>query len=152
MELMYFSQNDYDGKRCQPESSKLSNATWCEGQLYNPKMTKEIVRNEDFNRGENKEKVIQFKPQLVKIKARPGVPVKINMSYKPAKDFPLDVYYLVDYSQTMISQVKTLREQGKSIYEGLLNVTNNVRLGIGSFVEKPSMPFVEYVFFIFVVN
>lgn len=116
--------------------------------MFNPKLIKEIVKNKDFNRGEHGEEVVQFKPQIVKIKARPGVPVKLSMSYKPAKDYPLDVYYLVDYSLTMVSQVKTLGEQGKSIYEGLLNLTNNVRLGIGSFVEKPSMPFVEYVLYI----
>lgn len=99
--------------------------------------------DKDFSGGINGTPVVQFKPQHLHIKSRPGVPLKITMSYKPAKDYPLDVYYLMDYSATMKQHAKTLRNQGNEIYSELIKLTNNVRLGIGSFVEKNALPYVE---------
>ncbi|CAH0726453.1 unnamed protein product, partial [Brenthis ino] len=142
-ECIWCAADAHDGDRCQSGSSNLNNITWCNGKIYSSKVTYEIKQDKNFTKGENGEDVVQFKPQLIKVKARPGVPVDIIMSYKPAKDYPLDIYYLIDYSRTMLEQVETLKEQGKSIYEGLLHLTNNVRLGFGSFVEKPSLPFVD---------
>lgn len=88
-------------------------------------------------------KTVQFRPQSIKIKARPGVPVDFMMSYKPATDYPLDLYYLMDYSKTMQVHATTLMEQGYKIYKELRKLTNNVRLGIGSFIEKPALPYAE---------
>ncbi|XP_052740856.1 integrin beta-PS [Bicyclus anynana] len=67
------------------------------------------------------------------------------MSYKPAKHYPLDIYYLLDSSESMKSYKKDLCDQGVQIYEQLSQITNNVRLGVGSFVEKPSLPYVDII-------
>ncbi|CAD0196350.1 unnamed protein product [Chrysodeixis includens] len=77
------------------------------------------------------------------MKARPGVPLAFNMSYLPAVDFPLDVYYLMDISFTMKTKVKDLKDQAKKLHEYLSNYTNNVRIGVGSFIEKAAFPFVD---------
>lgn len=96
-----------------------------------------------MNAGLPGSKVVQFKPQKIQIKARPNVLIPFNMSYKPAKDYPLDIYFMIDYSATMKNHAKTLIKQSEKIFKNLTALTNNVRFGIGSFVEKPAMPFVE---------
>lgn len=85
--------------------------------------------------------MIQVVPQEIEVLIRPGVEINFNVSYKPAKDYPLDVYYLMDYSYTMRDSKKKLEDQGLEIYKELTMLTNNVRMGLGSFVEKPAMPF-----------
>ncbi|CAH2104939.1 unnamed protein product [Euphydryas editha] len=130
----------HEGSRCISKKEQLDNKLWCKGgQIYDPQPNITIIMDKDFSGTP----VIQFKPQKMYIKTRPGIPVNIKMSYKPAKDYPLDVYYLMDYSFTMARHAQTLHDQGNEIYNELIKLTNNVRLGIGSFVEKNSLPYVD---------
>lgn len=108
----------------------------------NPQANLTIRTNIAFGNNFNDIKV-QFMPQNIFIKARPGVPVNFTVSYQPAKDYAIDVYYLMDNSDTMQSNKKDLIEQANEIYGALKKLTNNVRLGVGSFVEKPLYPYYE---------
>ncbi|CAK1549665.1 unnamed protein product [Leptosia nina] len=136
--------NYHSGRRCQPLKHATTDEAWCNETFYNPPHHDyKVTQNYDFNAGSNGEKIYQFKPQVAQIKARPGASIPIEMSYKPAKDYPLDVYYLMDFSFTMSKHAATLVKQAVEIYEELTKLTNNVRLGAGSFVEKPAMPFVD---------
>lgn len=44
---------------------------------------------------------VQIKPQNVKMKLRKNVQQKITMNYKPARNYPLDLYYLMDLTWSM---------------------------------------------------
>jgi hypothetical protein len=92
---------------------------------------------------------VQFKPQSMFVRLRPGAKYNFQMFYKPAKDFPLDIYFLLDYSYTMKTHVRELRLQAQKVYQELIKFTNNVRFGVGSFVDKPDFPYVEYVLCLF---
>ncbi|XP_045511586.1 integrin beta-PS-like [Colias croceus] len=140
---VWCSAAEHEGRRCQSKTEADANRGWCKEPVYDPHVTINEIENRKFSPGINNTGVVQFAPQKLKIKARPGVPIPINMSYKPAKDYPLDVYYLMDYSYTMRTYASVLRDQGLEIYKQLTSLTNNVRLGIGSFVEKPAMPFAD---------
>ncbi|XP_046961775.1 integrin beta pat-3-like [Vanessa cardui] len=141
---VWCSAEEHEGSRCKSRIQADESKHWCKGTpIYDPESEKNVTLNKDFNAGEKGEPVIQFRPQSLNIKARPGIPVKISMSYKPAKDYPLDVYYLMDYSHTMTKHAETLKNQGFNIYNELIKLTNNVRLGVGSFVEKNSLPYVD---------
>ncbi|XP_034840377.1 integrin beta-PS-like [Maniola hyperantus] len=134
---------DHTGRRCQSKSSL--DPLWCKEHVYDPadhdvKAPEED--NKNFNDDKDKGPIIQFKPQAMEIKARTNVPIKINMSYKPANHYPLDVYYLVDSSGTMKIHKDNLFKQALEIYNQLSKITNNVRLGVGSFIEKPALPYV----------
>lgn len=63
------------------------------------------------------------------------------MTYRPAKNYPLDMYYLMDVTISMRDDKATLVSVGKDLAETLQKLTENYRLGFGSFVDKPSMPF-----------
>ncbi|KOB67436.1 Integrin beta, partial [Operophtera brumata] len=110
--------------------------------INNPGSSKpNVTTNKDFSSKPGEE--IQFRPQKIKITLRPGVPVTFDMYYQPAKDFPLDMYFLMDNSYTMRDYAKELARQTLKVYETLKLLTNNVRLGIGSFVEKPALPYTD---------
>lgn len=64
------------------------------------------------------------------------------MTYKPAKNYPLDLYYLMDLTWTMRDDRDTLVVNAYSIARSLFNLTHNYRLGFGSFADKTEMPFV----------
>ncbi|XP_026757299.2 integrin beta-PS-like [Galleria mellonella] len=133
---------DISEKRCQTEDYKY-NTKWCKKEyIVNPEPINEIMKqNDEFSPGTPTIKPVQFRPQHLKIKMRPGVPFSFDMSYKPAKHFPLDVYYLMDHSYTMRPQTKILQQQGRQLLMELEKFTNNVQFGVGSFVEKPAFPF-----------
>lgn len=86
---------------------------------------------------------VQLRPQKVLFKARPGESRKFKISYKPSKNYPLDVYFLMDNSYTMRFHMTTLIDEATTIYESLTNLTNNVRFGAGSFIEKCAFPFAK---------
>ncbi|XP_060805621.1 integrin beta-3 [Amyelois transitella] len=94
----------------------------------------------DFRGGKD---AIQFVPHKLDIATRPGLVVNFDMHYKPAKDFPIDVYYLMDHSYTMEVHTKLLMQEGKKLYEELKSFTNNVRFGVGSFIEKSALPYAD---------
>ncbi|KAM3962806.1 integrin beta pat-3-like [Aphomia sociella] len=130
-------------RRCQVDSYNAKR--WCKREhIVNPKLTNPIwKKDEEFSSGSPTTKPVQFRPQRLKLKVRPGIPFTFNLSYKPAKHYPLDIYYLMDHSYTMRPQTKTLQEQGRLILEELEKFTNNVQFGVGSFVEKPSFPYAD---------
>ncbi|XP_063358668.1 integrin beta pat-3-like [Cydia amplana] len=132
---------DHIGPRCQ--SNNTINPSWCSEKVDNPipNKPKEILRNDRIT--PDPTKVVQLAPQELKISIRPGQTEKFTINYKPAKDYPLDVYYLMDASYTMRNTIQLLRKQGEQIYKRLNQFTNNVRLGAGTFIEKPALPFAD---------
>lgn len=137
-------QEDHKGPRCQSRSIAIDKKNkWCKGfkdpdndTIFNP-----TVKNDDFSNSPTKS--VQLRPQKVSFIASPDVSRKFNISYKPSKDYPLDVYFLMDNSYTMRFHMKTLIKEAKTIYQSLKNLTNNVRFGAGSFVEKSALPFAQ---------
>ncbi|XP_028163608.1 integrin beta pat-3-like [Ostrinia furnacalis] len=140
---VWCSEPNITTSRCQSEA--LSKKSWCKKEfLYNPVMyTEKNITSEKFRLGNEKLKSIQLRPQKLHLKIRPGATYNFVMDYKPAKHFPLDVYYLMDSSYTMRDTVKSLKTKAKSVFELLTKFTNNVKFGLGTFIEKPALPFVE---------
>ncbi|KAL0848938.1 hypothetical protein ABMA28_013332 [Loxostege sticticalis] len=143
---VWCSEPNITASRCQPEEIILKVRSWCKKEyIYNPKMYTRISKeDEPFRLGTDKLRTIQLRPQKMHLKMRPGATgVTFDINYQPAKDFPLDVYYLMDYSYTMHSHVDALRQQVTFVYQELSKFTNNVQFGLGSFIEKPDFPFVD---------
>ncbi|CAH0404642.1 unnamed protein product [Chilo suppressalis] len=142
---VWCSEPNITETRCQPEKFFLTNQHWCnESLVYNPiMMSGETVRNDSLNPGTDKRKPVQIQPQELKVTLRPGAEYNFKMFYKPADDFPLDVYYLMDYSYTMKKYIVQLKTEAENIFKQLRTFTNNVQFGVGYFIEKPDFPFVN---------
>lgn len=85
----------------------------------------------------------QVSPRTSQITLRPGETVSIPLSVQLAMNYPLDLYLLMDLSASMRDDLDNLKELGGGIAETIAGITENYRLGFGSFVEKRVSPFVR---------
>ncbi|OAD54370.1 Integrin beta-nu [Eufriesea mexicana] len=85
---------------------------------------------------------IQLRPQKVKIKISPHSEITIPVRYRLAKNYPLDLYYLMDLTWSMRDDKDTLVSLGWDMSQTLDKFTTNFRLGFGSYADKPLMPFI----------
>ena len=85
---------------------------------------------------------IQLRPQKVKVSIRPNSETVVRLRYRPAKNYPLDLYYLMDLTWSMKDDKDTLASLGQDMKQKLGLFTTNYRLGFGSYADKPLMPFI----------
>ncbi|XP_059471026.1 integrin beta-PS-like [Neocloeon triangulifer] len=114
---------------------------WCGGSIVDPNALVKVVENKLLNT--NPGQIVQVKPQKLKIKTRPGKTAKFQMQYTQAKDYPLDLYYLMDLSQSMKDDKDKLSSLGKELAVRMQAQSSNLQMGFGSFVDKTVMPFVN---------
>lgn len=134
--LTWYFQNDFNGTRCKPQSY---NASWCPESLQNPNNSVKASEIQEFS--SDSDHVIQIKPQRYKLKLRPGKSERFNFSFQAAQDYPVDLYFLLDASKTMDKIKHMTAEYSENIYLAIKNMTNNVHLGLGTFVDKRVLPF-----------
>lgn len=103
-----------------------------------------ITKDDDLRDFNNElDSSVQIKPQNVRVKLRKNRQQSFKMHYKPARNYPLDLYYLMDLTWSMKDDKQTLVRMGGSLTKSLSNLTENFRLGFGSFADKPIMPFIN---------
>ncbi|UYV76265.1 ITGB1 [Cordylochernes scorpioides] len=104
-----------------------------------------IQDDELSNKGALEGQAIQIKPQEIKLRLRPGSPFPLQVEFRQAEDYPVDLYYLMDLSKSMEDDKDKLATLGDLLAEHMGNITSNFRLGFGSFVDKVVMPYVSTV-------
>lgn len=55
----------------------------------------------------------------------------------------MDIYYLMDLSASMIDDLEMIKDLGSSLSKEMSHLTSKFRMGFGSFVEKPVLPFIK---------
>ncbi|XP_050298724.1 integrin beta-nu-like [Anthonomus grandis grandis] len=117
----------------------------CEGNIYENKPSQmTIQRNLEFtviNSSENAVNAIQIKPQAFNITLRKDTPVELTFTYKAARNYPLELYYLGDLSYSMKTHLEILKNLGSALGRSLEKLTKHYKLAYGSFLDKPGMPF-----------
>ncbi|KAL0848939.1 hypothetical protein ABMA28_013333 [Loxostege sticticalis] len=138
---VWCAMNKFSGARC--KSARAVTDDWCPGSIQNPNNTMFLNDINNLNFSSNIGKVIQMRPQRIQVKLRPGMPMEFNFSYKPASDYPVDLYFLLDASLSMEKIKNKIEEQSTNIYNTMVKLTSNIQLGMGSFVDKNAIPFTE---------
>uniref|UniRef100_A0A673MXW4 Integrin beta n=1 Tax=Sinocyclocheilus rhinocerous TaxID=307959 RepID=A0A673MXW4_9TELE len=115
-----------------------------EDHVINPgKHPLTYVKNSDLS--SDRENVVQLKPQNINITLRVGVPHEFTVEFKRAKGYPIDLYYLMDLSYSMKDDLEQIKTLGQKILKKLRAITDTVRIGFGSFVDKEMLPYVSQV-------
>ncbi|KAG1671412.1 Integrin beta-PS [Nymphon striatum] len=114
-------------------------------RLYNFQVRSVDGVNEQLGSSIDKENIVQIKPQQVRLSLRPKVAYPLVLNVKQAKDYPVDLYYLMDLSNSMKDDKDKLAELGDLLAEHMGKITANFRLGFGSFVDKVVMPYTNTV-------
>lgn len=137
-ECKWCRDSDYKGSRC---SSGFSEQLQC-FQVEDANSYTDLLQNRPINL-DSKEDIVLVQPQRVGVKVRPrsqkphSLPVTIGMS----KQYPLDMYFLMDLSYSMNATRTNVADQGGNIISGIKTITEDLRTGFGSFVEKALAPF-----------
>ncbi|XP_069790315.1 integrin beta-2 isoform X2 [Narcine bancroftii] len=126
--------------RCDSEQL-LKNRGCKETDIIKP----ENVMKVDLNRplGSQGKIVTQIKPQKIQLVLRRGSPQKIEVKFKRAEGYPVDLYYLMDLSYSMKDDLEKVKKLGGQLLKALTSVTKSIRIGFGSFVDKTVLPFVN---------
>ncbi|XP_060805530.1 integrin beta pat-3 [Amyelois transitella] len=130
---------DYQGSRCKSSNSDIQKQ--CSEHLQDLHSEVTITRNDNFT--SKWESVVQIAPQNIKVKLRVGEPTNFSFKYKQAENYPVDLYFLLDVSKSMAKIRDLLMKQSQDLYNVMQSFTNIIRLGIGTFVDKNTFPFVN---------
>lgn len=160
------AQNTCGGKLSCSECLRIPNCAWCSqkdmdptkrcfrfGQsvcpaafTFHPQGDTKIVEAQNLTGDDptskgRTEKIVQISPQRISLKLRINEPRRIKFAYAQAEDYPIDLYYLMDLSQTMKDDKEKLSTLGRNLVESMSKATSNFRIGFGSFVDKIVMPY-----------
>ncbi|NXW51045.1 ITB2 protein, partial [Nyctiprogne leucopyga] len=86
---------------------------------------------------------IQLTPQEVHLKLRIGQPAVFEVKFRRATGYPIDLYYLMDLSYSMLDDLEKVKKLGGELLRALESTTPYRRIGFGSFVDKTVLPFVN---------
>ncbi|XP_009074860.1 PREDICTED: integrin beta-2 [Acanthisitta chloris] len=86
---------------------------------------------------------IQLNPQEVHLKLRIGQPAVFEVKFRRAMGYPIDLYYLMDLSYSMLDDLEKVKKLGGELLRALESTTPSRRIGFGSFVDKTVLPFVN---------
>ncbi|XP_031850006.1 integrin beta-nu [Nomia melanderi] len=138
-----FSNSTLGRPRCNLEDNLWAFGCPSEEIRTAPSGSVELVEDFDFQDvQEAGQTPLQLKPQKVKMRIRPKESRTVNLYYRPAKNYPLDLYYLMDLTWSMKDDKDTMVALGLNMTDTIGKFTNNFRFGFGSYADKPLMPFV----------
>lgn len=95
--------------------------------------------------GEPLNNMVQIKPQRVNLKIRPHIPHTFEIQFRQVEDQPVDLYYLMDLSDSMRDDKDKLTALATLLGNTMKNLTKNFQLGFGSFIEKTALPYVNMI-------
>ncbi|XP_071812083.1 integrin beta-1-B-like [Apostichopus japonicus] len=136
------------GSRCDTVESLTITGCY---SYENPMPIFETPKNEDVTDGtylndEDEEPVtpaVQIQPQEIRIKLRQGEPHRFTVKVRQALNYPVDLYYLMDLSYSMGDDLTNLKRLAEALGDSLKTTTRRAKLGFGSFVDKPILPYID---------
>ncbi|XP_061526735.1 integrin beta-6 isoform X2 [Phycodurus eques] len=129
-------------ERCNtPE--RLLDKGCAESLLEFPVSEGEILRDQPLGKKSGNMNLTQISPQKMALKLRPGSQVTFQVKIQHTEDYPVDLYYLMDLSASMIDDLNTIKDLGSTLSKEMANRTSKFHMGFGSFVEKPVLPFIK---------
>ncbi|XP_065715027.2 integrin beta-7 [Patagioenas fasciata] len=129
-----------DAPRCAPREA-LERAGCPPRAVVQPRGSVRVLR--DRAPGGGPGGPTQLSPQSVRMWLRPGEERSFPVRFRRAAAPPVDLYYLLDLSYSMRDDLGTLRRLARDILGTLRNATPSARIGFGSFVDKPVLPYVS---------
>eukprot|EP00731_Ephydatia_muelleri_P007787 Em0004g125a len=72
---------------------------------------------------------------------RPGDPLTVSVNVVSLPNAPLDLYILMDLSDSMAAPLATVKSISQLIAQQVSSITTNVRIGFGAFNDKPTYPY-----------
>ena len=107
----------------------------CE-QIINPKSR---VRVEDVHSFSEINQQVSL--GSINVSLRVGDPLTFNFTVKPAENFPLDLYILMDLSNSYKEDLVIVKQLAPTLANSLNNLTDDALIGFGTFIDKLTEPY-----------
>ncbi|XP_078010704.1 integrin beta-2 isoform X2 [Phascolarctos cinereus] len=134
--LNFAERGEPDSIRCDTRQQLLQRGCQ-ESDIVNPRS---VVSPKPDPPGAKKS---QLTPQNIQLRLRPGQTAAFNLTFRRAKGYPIDLYYLMDLSYSMYDDLINVKKLGGDLLRALNEITESGRIGFGSFVDKTVLPFVN---------
>ncbi|XP_061186067.1 integrin beta-1-A-like isoform X2 [Saccostrea echinata] len=121
---------------------QVNNQPRCKN-IVNPSSILTKTKDDRLVDGDTNRYAVQIRPQQIDLELRPNDPQTFDLTFKLAENYPVDLYYLMDLSNSMADDKEKLASLGIKIAEDMSQITKNFKLGFGSFVDKVVMPYVS---------
>ncbi|XP_059989136.1 integrin beta-4 isoform X4 [Lagenorhynchus albirostris] len=82
----------------------------------------------------------QVSPQGLRVRLRPGEERHFEMQVFEPLESPMDLYILMDFSNSMSDDLDNLKKMGQDLAQVLRQLTSDYTIGFGKFVDKVSVP------------
>lgn len=103
----------------------------------NPRSSFQILKNGELSESQ------QIRPQRARLSLRKNEKYEIKLQYQQSVNYPIDLYYVMDLSFSMLSSKERVGTLGQTIANEMRKKSNNFKIGFGSFVDKLSLPYVN---------
>ncbi|XP_008059756.1 integrin beta-2 [Carlito syrichta] len=133
--LNFTGPGDPDSIRCDTRQQLLMRGCAAD-DIMDPRSLAEAQEDQEGGRK-------QLSPQKVTLYLRPGQAAAFNVTFRRAKGYPIDLYYLMDLSYSMLDDLINVKKLGGDLLRALNEITESGRIGFGSFVDKTVLPFVN---------
>mgnify|MGYP001355265264 FL=1 len=120
------SDLEKSGQRCLDASAEDFN---CENLVS-------VENEEDIQSNSDLDNSILIQPQKVNLELRPGLKHDLEFTIGQSDEYPVDIYFLFDLSRSMNDSRNNFAEQGAAIIDSIKEITDDVQIGFGSFVQK----------------
>ncbi|CAB4066717.1 ITGB1 [Lepeophtheirus salmonis] len=113
---------NWKGSRC----NLIANQKDC-SYIENPEGSVEILEDRPLS-GSSHQNYVQIHPEI-----------------SQAKEYPVDLYYLMDLSNSMSDDREMLAKLADKIASAIQSITKDFHIGFGSFVDKEVYPFISLI-------
>uniref|UniRef100_A0A671PSD3 Integrin beta n=1 Tax=Sinocyclocheilus anshuiensis TaxID=1608454 RepID=A0A671PSD3_9TELE len=129
-------------ERCDTPEALLQKG--CSGEFVEfPVTNVKILKDQGLGKSAGHTNVSYIAPQKMRLQLRPGSQLTFQIQVQQPEDHPVDIYYLMDLSASMYDDLKMIKDLGSTLSKEMAKLTSKFRLGFGSFVEKPVLPFIK---------
>ncbi|XP_053184416.1 integrin beta-2 isoform X1 [Scomber japonicus] len=138
--LNFTKAGEQEAARCDTKAKLMDRG--CEAEdIISPENKLTVVKKVPLSQSFNQQEPIQLSPQTIELKLRPGLPHKFTVSFKRVEGYPVDLYYLMDLSNSMKDDLENIKNLGKDLFAALKSITEHGQIGFGAFVDKTVLPY-----------
>nr|XP_028558252.1 integrin beta-3 [Podarcis muralis] len=126
--------------RCDSKDNLIKNG--CMKNLIEyPVSSTEILEDRQLSDKGSGSDITQMTPQKIRLHLRPDDSQTFTVQVRQVEDYPVDIYYLMDLSNSMKDDLRNIQNLGTRLAIEMRKVTSNLRIGFGAFVDKPMPPY-----------
>uniref|UniRef100_H9GL59 Integrin beta n=1 Tax=Anolis carolinensis TaxID=28377 RepID=H9GL59_ANOCA len=126
--------------RCDLKDNLLQNGCTSDFIEY-PVSSTYILENRPLSNKGSGSEITQMTPQKIELNLRPDDSQTFTVQVRQVEDYPVDIYYLMDLSNSMKDDLRNIQNLGTNLALKMRTVTSNLRIGFGAFVDKPLSPY-----------